>query len=507
MNRTKNATKNIITGFFNKIIITIFPFIMRTVIIKKLGTEYLGLSSLFTSILQVLNLTELGFSNAIIFSLYKPIAEKNKEKICALMNFYKKTYRTIGFIILIIGLLLLPFLKNLINGTYPSNINIYLLYLIYLFNTVITYYLFAYKGALLTAMQKNNIINNINTIVISLQYIIQIIVLYLTKNYYLFILINTACSILNNLVVALICNKKYPQYICDGVLTKNEKINIKKRIYGLMIQKICGTTRNSLDSIFLSMFLGLNTVAIYSNYYSILSAIIGILAVFTTNLVASIGNSIVTESIDKNYNDMNKFNFIYMWVSGWCTICLLCLYQPFMELWMGNKYMFSNGIVICFCIYFYTLKMGDILSTYTQASGIWWEGRYKAIIETIFNIVLNFILGKLFGVYGIILATVISLMTVGFTYGTHIVFKNYFKEISKKDYYKRHFIYMSVTFVISIFTYSICNYIDFHGIINLIIKIIICIFVPNILYFIIYFKTRMFKDSFQFIKNIIKIRG
>ena len=506
MSRTKDSIRNIFSGVFNKIIILIFPFLIRTVIIKELGTEYLGLSSLFTSILQVLNLTELGFSSAIIFSLYKPIIENDENKICALMNFYKKIYRIIGFIILVIGLILLPFLPKLINGSYPNEINLYTLYLLYLFNTVITYYLFAYKSALLNAMQRNDIINNVNTITIIIQYAFQLIILYCTKNYYIYIVINILMNIVNNLVIAYITQKKYPQYISKGELSKNDKNNIKKRVYGLMIQKICATTRNSFDSIFLSMFLGLNIVAIYNNYYTIMIAITGVLTIITSSIISSIGNSIATESIEKNYNDLKKINFIYMWISGWCTICLLCLYQPFMEIWMGNEYMFPMGVVVCLCIYFYTLKIGDVLSAYTQATGIWWEGKYKAIIEALTNIALNYILGRYFGVYGIILATVISLLLIGFTYGTHIVFKNYFKGISKREYYTEHISYCLLTILISLITFYMCKLISISGINGLIIKGIICIFIPNILYFLCYFKTRNFKEAAVFVKNILKER-
>ena len=134
----------------------------------------------------------------------------------------------------------------------------------------------------------------------------------------------------------------YPQYLPKGKISKDLINDMKKQIRGLMIQKICGTTRNSLDSIFYISFLGLNMVAIYSNYYSIMTAIIGVMNIISTAIVPSIGNSIVTESVDKNYNDMNKFNFIYMWISGWCTICLACLFQPFMKIWMGEEYMFSS---------------------------------------------------------------------------------------------------------------------------------------------------------------------
>lgn len=504
MSRTKNTVRNIITGVFNKIIVIIFPFIIRTIIIKKLGTEYLGLSSLFTSILQVLNLTELGFSSAIVFSLYKPIANKDTKKICALMNFYKKVYRMIGLVILVVGLILLPFLENFIKGSYPSDINLYALYLIYLFNTVITYYLFAYKSALLTADQRSDVINNINTIVIIAQYIIQIIILCVFKNYYAFIIVNTIMNVINNLFVAYKTKKMYPEYICKGEISKEDKKNIKDRVYGLMIQKICATTRNSLDNIFLSLFLGLNIVAIYNNYYMIMISVTSILTILAVSMTASVGNSIAVDSVKKNYNDMKKFNFMYMWISGWATVCLCCLYQPFMDIWMGPNNMLSISTVILICTYFYVLKLGDILTVYYGAAGLWFEGRYRALIETILNVVLNYLLGKYFGVNGIILATIISMVLVNFGYGSTIIFNKYFIGVGIIDYFKSHFIYFINTVIVVFITYIICLNISINGILGLILKLLICMIIPNIIYYIFYKKNDEFKESKNlFIQNLL----
>ena len=287
MNRTQNAKRNIIFGLINKIIVLLFPFVIRTIIIKNLGSEYLGLNSLFISILQVLNLAELGFNSAVVYSMYKPIATSDEETICALMNFYKKIYRYIGVIISIIGLSLLPFLNYLIKESYPNDINIYILYFIYLFNTSLTYFMFAYKGALLTAHQRNDITSNVNTITCILQYTLQIIFLIKFKNYYLFACVQIITTLINNIVIAIIAYKKYPNYFCKGELNNEMKFDIKKRVSGLMIQKICSTTRNSLDSLFISAFLGLNMVALYSNYYTIMNAIIGIMSIITSSIITT----------------------------------------------------------------------------------------------------------------------------------------------------------------------------------------------------------------------------
>lgn len=505
MERKKNTVRNIIWGTVNKIITIIVPFIMRTMIIKILGSEYLGLNSLFTSILQILNLTELGINSAIVFCMYKPIAQNDTKTICALMNLYKKLYRIIGSIILILGLIILPFLRYFINGDIPSDINIYILYLIYLANTVITYMMFAYKSSLLTAFQRNDIVSNINSIIYIIKSVIQIIILFVFKNYYLYIIILPFMTIINNIICAVIAKKMYPEYVCKGKIDNNMKKTLKNKVLGLVIYKICGMTRNSLDSIYISAFLGLHMVAVYNNYYLIMNSIMIFLGVITSSMLSGIGNSVATESIDKNYNDMNKFNFMYMWISGWCAICLLCLYQPFMNIWLGPEYILDFGCVILFAIYFYALQLGAIRAVYADAVGLWWETRYRAILESISNIILNYILGKIWGIYGIILATLISLLLINFIYGSQIIFKYYFKGKKVLEYFKNHFKYFVITFLIAIITFEMCSIINIQGIFGLIIKMIICILLPNICYILVYRKNEYFSYSKNLLMEILHI--
>lgn len=502
--RTKNTVRNVMSGLINKVILLFFPFVIRTVIIQKLGSEYLGLSSLFTSILQVLNLTEMGFTNAIVYNLYKPIAENDKDKICALMNFYKKAYTIIGTVILILGLVLLPFLNNFISGEIPEDINIYILYLIYLANTVISYFLFVYKTVLLTAHQRNDILNNINTILTLIQYTIQIILLYVFKNYYLYVMVLPIITIINNIVSGIIAKKRYPEYICKGQINQETKKTIKQKVSGLVIIKVCQTTRNSFDSIFISAFLGLTLVAIYNNYYTILTGVATLMGAITTAMFSGVGNSVAIESKEKNYDDMIKFDFMYMWITGWCSVCLLCLFQPFVRLWLGNDYLLPFGVVILLVLYFYTLRMGDIKSIYLETAGLWWETRYRAMIESVVNLILNFVLGKIYGLYGIIAGTLISLVIINFGFGSQIVFKHYFKNGKLKEYFLYHIKYFLVTIFIAIITLFLCELIKFDGILGLILRTFICIIIPNILYFAIYHGTENFKNAKMFIINIVK---
>lgn len=505
-NRTKNATRNIVWGLANKFITLIMMFVLRTIMLRVMGAEYLGLNSIFTSVLQVLNLAELGFSSAVVFSMYKPIAEDDKTAICALMSFYRTVYRIVGIVVLVVGLALMPFLRYLIKGSIPSDVNIYILYLIYLANTSISYFLFAYKTSLLDAHQRSDIVSNVNSIVYILQYCIQIAIVVIFKNYYAFIILQPIFTAANNIITAAIARKKYPEYICRGKLDKGTLNDIKKKVGGLMIQKVCATTRNSIDSIVVSSFMGLTAVTIYNNYYYIISAIHTILGIVTSSLRAGIGNSIASESVEKNHTDMHKFIFLYAWISGWCTVCLVCLYQPFMLIWTkDSSLLLPFYVMMAFAVYFYSMCMGDIRTLYNTGAGLWWEGRYRSLMESVTNIVLNIVLGYFFGIFGIVLATIISILIINFGYGSHIVFKFYFKNGKLGRFYGMHALYALVTLAAGAATYFACSFISLTGIKGLIVKAVICIILPNIIYFIIYCRTKIFKDSIKIVGNVMRI--
>ena len=353
--RTKNATKNIIFGVILKIYQIMVPFLMRTAMIYFMGVEYLGLNSLFTSILQVLNLAELGIGSAMVFSMYKPIAEDNKEKICALMNLYKIYYRVIGAIILIAGVVICPFIPKMIKGNIPENINVYILYIINLLATVFSYWLFAYKNSLLQAHQRSDIVSKVTLIINTIQYICQFITLYFYRNYYMYVIILLVSQIAVNISTAIIANKMYPKYKANGMLEKAEIKKINQRVKDLFTSKVGNVIVNSADTIVISSFLGLTVLAVYQNYYYILTALIGIVQVIFSSCTAGIGNSIITETSEKNYKDFKKFTFLIIWISGICTCELLCLYQQFMTLWVGRDLMLNFVAVILFFVYYFVI--------------------------------------------------------------------------------------------------------------------------------------------------------
>lgn len=501
LDRTKNGIRNMLWGVLNRIINTVIPFAIRTVFIYSLGAEYLGLNSLFTSILTVLNLAELGFSNAVVYNMYKPIAENDTDTICALMNFYKRVYHIIGILVTFAGILIIPFLSKLIKGEVPSDINLVLLYLLYLGNAAVSYFLFAYKNCILTAYQREDIISKINIVLKFVMYAAQFLALVSIRNYYAFLLCMIANTIVTNIITAIYSDKYYPQYKCRGKISDENRAIIKKNIKGLMIGKLCLVSRNAFDNIFLSMFLGLQTVTIYGNYYYIMNAISGILTILMTSIGAGIGNSVATESVEKNYHDYMKFIFMYSWISGWCTVCLFCLYQPFMIIWMGNDLLFPMIDVFLICLYFYSLTMGDVRSQYSAATGLFWENRVYVLVEAVINIVLNYLLGKKLGVHGIILATWISIFFINFGWGSLIIFQNYFKNFKARSYYCAQLIYMLVVAIVTSITYYICSWIAISPWLTLVLRMIVCIVVPNTMFLAIYKRRPVFKESVLFVKR------
>lgn len=506
LNRTWNAVRNIIFGVVNKIVTLFFPFVLRTILIRILGMEYAGLDGLFVSVLEVLNLSELGLSTAIVFCMYKPIAYGDENTICALLNLFRKMYFAIGVFILGIGMIIMPFLQYFIKGSYPADINLYILYAIYLMNSCISYFFMGYRSAILSAHQRLDVTQNISTLMKGAMYIIQIVILVECRNYYVYIIMLPVFTIAINLLTAFEAKKIFPQYVCRGEVSKEVKSDLREKVSGLMITKLCAVTRNSFDSIFISAFLGLAMSAIYTNYYFIMKSLISILGIFGQAVLAGVGNSIQTESVEQNYNDLKRFNFMYLWISGICTSCLFCLYQPFMYIWMGKDNLLPLSSVILFCLYFFLLKMGDMQSVYYYAAGLWWYYKKCTVVEAFLNLVLNFILGKIWGLNGIIAGTLISLFLVNFLYAERLVFKYYFKNGKTLEFFFQQIKYAIVTAIVCFITYEICNCItEFvekkYRIESLVIRGIICLIFPNLIYLLIYRRSEEFQSACSWVKS------
>lgn len=504
MERTKNSIKGIISGFINKFVLLLLPFFVRTVFINTLGIKYLGLNSLFSSILNILNLAELGVGSAISYSMYSAIAKKDTERIRSLEFLYKRTYRIIGLIVLGIGICTLPFVKFICNGDIPSNINIYILFLMHLLNSSLTYFLFSYKNCILSAHQQNYIVNNVNTVINTILSVLQIVVLLLGGNYYFYLFLIILSTIFNNLIIAYFAHKRYPQYYAEGEIDSIEKKQIYNKVKALFFYKIGGIVLSSVDSIVITYYLGLTVLGNYNNYYYVITALFGFIQIINGSMVAGIGNSIVSETVEKNKSDFDKIFFFQSWLICFCTISLLCLYQNFMFIWLGKNHMFEFMVVILLSVYFYVWKMMETVNLYKEAAGLWEFDKYRPLVASAINLVLNIILVNYIGIYGIILSTIISIVCVIFPWSTYILFREYFKK-GYFEYLKKIFINFIITIIIAIMTYYICSIFGENNFKNLIFRMIVCIIIPNLYYLLFYFKTKIFSESFKWILEKLKI--
>ncbi|SFG27498.1 lipopolysaccharide biosynthesis protein [Oribacterium sp. WCC10] len=440
MERTANTRRNIVYGFLQVLTSLVLPFIVRTIIIYRFGVDYLGLNSLFTSIISVLSLMELGFGSAVVYSMYKPVAEGDNELVCAYLAYFKIIYRFIGLSIMGVGLLLVPFLSRLIRDpSLPEGLNLYSTYLIFLANSVISYLLFGYVTVIPTAFQRQDVLSRIQTVMTVAKCIIQSAVLLCSKNFYLYFFAMPLVTVIQNLLTAYIVRERYPEIECRGEINEEQKTDLKEKVKGLLINRLTNASRNSIDSMCISAFIGLAMTGMYNNYLFIMTGILSCTVVIMTSMTPSVGNSIVTESKEKNYNDLRQFDFMYMGIVTWATVCMLCLYQPFIITWIGNGMVLR--IAVGMSLYFFVLNSGSINWVYLSAAGLWYETRWCMIGELVGNIVLNVILCKVMGIYGIVLATIVTVSATNLFFYPRVVFTKYFKNGKLKEFWLDHAAY------------------------------------------------------------------
>ena len=437
-------------GFMQVLVSQLLPFVVRTILIYKFGVDYLGLNSLFKSILSVLSLMELGFGTAVVYSMYRPVADGDADQICAYLSYYRRIYHFVGVAILCIGVLLMPFLRFLVmDPVLPGNLNLYVCYLVFLSESVISYLLFGYMTAVPTAYQRRDILSRVGMVSDVLACVMKSVILLCSDSFYIYLISIPVITVVRNLMIAITVRKRYPDIRCRGGISNEQKQDLNKRVYGLMVNKLTNVSRNSIDSVCISAFIGLAATGIYNNYFFVLSAVMGICSVIYNSMMASVGNSIAKESPEKNYKDMRLFDFLFMGIVGWATVCMVCLYQPFISIWVGNDMMLGTPIVIVMGIYFYIMETGAIRWIYHEGAGLWYECRFIMIGEAVANVLLNVVLCRFIGVLGIVLATVISVFVTNCILCPELLFRLYFKNGKLKEYWWDHVGY-TVTMVVSV---------------------------------------------------------
>ncbi len=503
--RKRNTKRNIVFSLCETFLTLGFQFVSRSIIISVFNSEYLGLSSLFASILKVLSMAELGFSSAIVFNMYKPIAEHDIDTVCSLLSFYRKVYRIVGLVVLGIGVVIIPIIPKLINGELPEGINIYIVYAFYLANTVVSYFLFAYKSALLDALQRIDLTKIAYTVISIAQYVLQIVCILVLKNYYLFMLGTLIGTAFKNIFCAYISKKLFPEYECRGSISQDVKKNIVLRVKGLFICNISGVTYTTFDSIILSTFLGLSTVAIYNNYIVIFNGVLSFIVLIRSAMQASVGNSIAVETKEKNYNDMLLWQFMFSVIACCCVTCMLSVYQPFMKLWMGEENLLPLRDVILICLWLFISIIPHAFYLYLSGNGLWWEMKYPYIFSTICNLVLNIVLGNIFGTTGIILSTVLASLIFGIVWQCIILFKHYYTDMSIKEYFLKQILFLITCMASCAVAFSVNSLIPIDGVWGIIVRTIISIGCSGIIVWVVYRKTKIYSRAKTFMISVFKL--
>lgn len=449
--RTKNAKLNIFYGYVAQVGIIILSFVGRKIFLNFLAADYLGINGLYSNILTILSLAELGLDTAVVYSLYKPVAEHNTKLIHTLLVFFKRIYIILAFCIFVIGVALIPFLSYLIKSDLPSN-DLIIYYLLFLTNTVASYFV-AHKVALLSASQEQRVQK---LVVLSFNLILQvshIIVLLLWKNYYAYIVTTVLNTIITNIVLGYVADKLHPEVKHETEIVSFDKKPILERIISTFLYKIGAVLINSTDNILISVLVSTVAVGYYSNYYIVVSAITGFIAIITTSLVAGVGN---LASYGKNEEQSELFDmmlFFYHMVAACGFIGFSLLFNNLITIWLGSEYIFDKDIVLVIALNFYLTNAISPVWMFREANGLFKKVRYILLIRAALNIAFSIWFGILWGVFGIFLATAVSLVLTNFGIEPVIV-SNEVLHRPLRVYWVKQLKYFIITF----FCYSICSY-------------------------------------------------
>lgn len=449
--RIKNSVRNISYRLVSQVASIILKFVSRTIFIYILGVEYLGINGLFSEILQMLSLADLGFGTAMVYSMYKPLAEHDEKRLIQLVALYKKIYTIIAISITIIGISLVPFLKYLVNMDKDiPYLNVY--YLLYLANTVSSY-LVVYKTCILNADQKNYLISKYNTIFNFISLIVTSAFLLLTHNFMIYLIVQVAVTYANNFYVSHIAEKQYP-YINDKVekLSKEEGKQIFQNVKSVFIYKVANTLVGSTDNTLISVLIGTIAVGFYSNYCMIVNNITLLINIIFSSVTASIGNMVVEENKKKSYDVYCLMQFMSFLMSSVAITVTYLVINDLINVWLGEKFVLEQLVSFAIVLNMYFSVVLMPIWCYREATGMYLQTKYVMVATAVVNLVVSVILGKMIGLAGILFATSIARISTYFWYEPKLLFEQFFGK-RVWNYYKDIIKNIVVTFTVA----TICS--------------------------------------------------
>jgi O-antigen/teichoic acid export membrane protein len=499
--RTKNSIKNISISVFTQVIITLLGFISRKVFLDNLGVSYLGVNGLLTNVLSMLGLVEGGIGLSIVYNLYKPLAEDNKVQIIALVQLYKKAYFILAIIIFTLSLVLYPFLGSIMkDGQSISYITI--IYFIFVIKNMISY-LNAHKWSLINADQKGYVIARVNLVFQIFTTIVKIIILVITKNYMLYLLIETGIYLTQNVYNGRAVNIRYPyintkeKYSID-VSTKN---NIIKNVKALLLHNIGGYCVFGTDNILISSFVSVAAVGLYSNYTMIIAQLSALVTPVLADIGASVGNLIATEDNNKSYSIFKVTYLLGFWIYSFSVIFLYNLLEPFINWWLGYGYLLDHFAFIVILLNFYITGLRSPVMTFKNKAGLFGPDKYAPLFEALINLVASIVIMRYLGLAGVFIGTAISTLSIPFWNQPRIIYKYLFNK-PVLSYFKRYSLYAALTLINCFITTNVSNFIVAgNSFLSLVARGLICLIIPNAIYTVVFYKT----EEFQYLLNIMKI--
>lgn len=499
--RVKSSLLNITAGLGNQLIITVLSFVSRTIFINSLGVEYLGVNALFTSILAMLSLAEAGIGASIVYNLYKPIADNDQPKIMALMNLYRKAYLVIAAVVMLLGLVLMPFLGMIVKDTNVNNLT--LIYFIFLINTAVPY-LFVYKHSFLNVNQKNYIVTAVFSVSSILSTLIKIAILYYTENYILYLIIDSAIAITTSIILAIIVDRMYPflKQKIVGKLDLETKTKFIKNMKAILLQNIGNYFIFSVDSILISSFISVIAVGLYSNYKMLIDICRTFVNQVFANMYHSVGNLIAKESAEDVYRVYKVTMLLNFWLYSFLGIALYILIGPLIELWVGPEYLMGHFTLLMIIIAFYERGMRNSISMVKVTAGIFHEDRFAPLIQGALNIGISFVLVQYIGITGIFIGTVISALLVLFWTTPFLVYKKVFHQPLRR-YYQRYAFYTAIGILTCLLAQFFCSFVPSETLVWLSLKGVVCLLTVNLIYVAVFHRTEEYKYLLGVAKGIL----
>lgn len=487
--RTQNAKANIIVGYISQIGTAIISFIGRKIFLLYLSADYLGVNGLFSNILTVLSFAELGLDSALVYSLYKPVANNDTNLVYSLLKYYKKVYRLLATVIFIVGVAIIPLFKYIINSDLENN-QLIIYYLLILSNTVLSYFV-ADKAAVLSAFQKQRVQKAVTLLSNLIMQILHIIVLVIWRNYYLYLASTILSTIIGAVLLSFAFRRHIPREYQNASIVEFEKRPIIDRVASTFCYKIGAVLVSNTDNILISMLVSTLAVGLYSNYYTVTTLAQSFIAIMTTSLMNGIGNFAAKEkkSDQKQLFDMLLLAYHFIATLGLCGF-YNCL-DDFIIFWIGNEFVLDKQIVLIISINFYQTNILNPVYIFREANGLFSQTKYTMIIRALFNLILSYVLGIKYGIFGIFLATALSLLFTSFWYEPRLLCKYVFNS-SVRVYYAqiiKHFATCCLSFATCCL---ICIFL--HGGISVfLLKVILIMAVNTVLFSVFNFKSRAFR--------------